>query len=301
MRLLLITTLLQILQTSRSTALADLRQKVLDGRLNQTVRFPLNHNISESGQVFNLEWRFIQDKISSSILTFSPDSLHLYISEAFKNRVNFSMTNAELFLKDIQITDEGTYELEVTTTDGRSAKRSVFLTVNVAVSIPQVEVIPKAPQTGDNVTLQCSAQTGNLIQYSWYRCDLPLSNGMNYHLSEDNRSLTLQNVQESDVGTYRCKAENRISSKHVDFVIQLCLPSKENTVAFGHLGYGGYPGYVGYIILVVLCYKRKKQAMKLSKANETIYENSHISKQLALSSVHETKILRNFPQNKRGV
>ncbi|XP_032903506.1 junctional adhesion molecule C-like [Amblyraja radiata] len=137
---------------------------------------------------------------------------------------------------------------------------------------------PEAPQTGDNVTLECSVQLGNLVRYSWYRCDLPLSNGMNYHLSQNNCSLTLLNVQDSDVGAYQCKAENRISSKHIDFIFQLCLPSKESTVESKYLGYGGYPGYIGYIILIILCCRRKKQTRKLSKESETIYENTHIVK-----------------------
>ncbi|XP_078271890.1 cell adhesion molecule CEACAM1-like [Rhinoraja longicauda] len=150
--------------------------------------------------------------------------------------------------------------------------------LTVAVSSPRVGMIPAVPQTGDNVTLQCSVQMGNLVQYSWYRCDLPLSNGISYHLSQNNQSLTLLNVQDSDVGAYQCKVENRISSKHTDFVFQICLPSKENTVGSKYLGYGGYPGYIGYIILIFLCCQRKKQKTKLSKEHETIYENSHILK-----------------------
>ncbi|XP_059827138.1 HEPACAM family member 2-like [Hypanus sabinus] len=300
MRLLLITAVLLIFLTGWSMALAN-PQKFMDGRINQTVQFPLCHNISKPDQVFNLEWRFIQEEISSSILTFSPNSLHPFISETFKNRVNFSRTNAVLLLKDIQTTDEGTYELEVTNAAGKSSKRSVFLTVNVAVSTPQVEMIPEAPQIGENVTLQCSAQKGNRIQYSWYRCDLPLSSEMNYHLTKNNKSLTIQNVQKSDVGIYRCKVENRISSNHVDFVMQLCLPLSENPVIYGHLGYGGYLGYIGYIILIVLCCQRKIQAKKLSTESETIYENSHISKQMALSSMHDTKILCNIPKSKQSM
>ncbi|XP_072115534.1 uncharacterized protein [Mobula birostris] len=175
----------------------------------------------------------------------------------------------------------------------------IFLTV--AVSTLEVEMIPEAPQIGDNVTLQCSAEKGNLNQYSWFRCDLPLPSEMNYHLSKNNRSLTIQNVQKSDVGIYRCKVENRISSNHVDFVMQLCLPLHENPDIYGHLGYGGYLGYIGYIILIVLCCQRKKQAKKLSTESETIYENSYFSKQMALSSMHDTKILSNKPKRKQSI
>ncbi|XP_072115532.1 coxsackievirus and adenovirus receptor homolog isoform X1 [Mobula birostris] len=300
MRLLLITAVLLIFLTGRNTALAN-PQKFMDGRINQTVQFPLCHNISEPDHLFNLEWRFIQEGIRSSILTFSPNFLHPFISETFKTRVNFNRTNAVLLLKDIQTTDEGTYELEVTNAAGKSSKRSVFLTVNVAVSTLEVEMIPEAPQIGDNVTLQCSAEKGNLNQYSWFRCDLPLPSEMNYHLSKNNRSLTIQNVQKSDVGIYRCKVENRISSNHVDFVMQLCLPLHENPDIYGHLGYGGYLGYIGYIILIVLCCQRKKQAKKLSTESETIYENSYFSKQMALSSMHDTKILSNKPKRKQSI
>ncbi|XP_067829899.1 HEPACAM family member 2-like isoform X2 [Heptranchias perlo] len=300
MKLLLIAAMLQILQTftGKGTVLADTQQNVMNGIIDQTVLLPLKHNISRPSEVFNLEWRVIR-KAPSSILTFSPSSSFPYISEAFKKRVNFSKSNAELSLKNIQMTDEGTYELEVTTSDGKSTKCSIFLTVNHPVSIPQIEIVPEAPQTGNNVTLHCSALEGNIIHYNWYRCDMPLSHGVNYHLSQNNSSLTVLNVQQSDVGTYRCNVTNRISNKHKDFVLQLCSPSRPNPAGYGYIGYGGYPGYLGYTIIIVLCYRWKKQALKASKESDAIYENSQVSKKQSLTNPAETRIMCNMRKNDR--
>ncbi|XP_048472656.1 titin-like [Rhincodon typus] len=171
----------------------------------------------------------------------------------------------------------------------------------VAVSIPRIEVFPEVPQMGNNVTLQCSVLEGNLVHYSWYRCEQSLYDGKNYRLSHDNRSLTLLNIQESEVGTYRCQARNHISVKHRDFVLQICTASTPVIARYVYIGYGGYPGYIGYILILVLCYQWIKELQKRSKDNDVIYENSKPVKQkLSVTGSAETKVYNMQMSNRRG-
>ncbi|XP_067865249.1 HEPACAM family member 2-like isoform X2 [Heterodontus francisci] len=302
MALLLFASTLQIVQilTGRWSMFAETQETVIDGTIHQTVQLPLNHNFRNPSEVFNVEWRIIQDNTSRSILTFSPSSPMPFISDTFKNRVNFSKSTAELSLKNIQLTDEGTYEFKVTTSDAKSTKSSVYLTVNVAVSNPHIDIDPETPRTGDNVTLQCSVLEGNHVRYSWYRCDLPLSSGMNYRLSQNNSSLTLLNVQGKDIGTYNCKVTNRISSNDTSFVLHIC-PVKSAWSPYGYIGYGGYPGYIGYIIIIVLIYQWKKEAKIATRERDVIYENSEVKKKVSVTSSSETKIMCNVrTTNRRG-
>ncbi|XP_041036542.1 carcinoembryonic antigen-related cell adhesion molecule 5-like [Carcharodon carcharias] len=151
------------------------------------------------------------------------------------------------------------------------------------------------------MTLQCSVQEGNLVQYSWYRCEQPLANGVNYRLSHNNSTLTLLKTQGTDVGTYRCKVTNRISSKHTDFVLQLCSGAKPVTTHYGYIGYGGYPGYIGYIIIILFCYRCKTRAVKAPEERDVIYENSHVKQKLSLTASAEPKVLwKTQMSNRRG-
>ncbi|XP_048376280.1 hepatic and glial cell adhesion molecule-like isoform X2 [Stegostoma tigrinum] len=286
--------------SGRRLVLAVSQQKTIHGTISESVLLPMKQNISHPNEVFSLEWRVIQNKTVRSILIFSPRSPIPYVSESFKNRVNFSHSKSELLLKNIQLSDEGIYELEVTTSDGKSTKYAVMLTVNVAVSIPRIEVFPEVPQMGDNVTLQCSVLEGNLVQYSWYRCEQSLYDGKNYRLSHNNRSLTLLNIQESEVGTYRCQARNHISVKHRDFVLQICT-STSVIARYVYIGYGGYPGYIGYILILVLCYQWIKELQKRPKDNDAIYENSKPVKQkLSVTRSAETKMCNMRMSNRWG-
>ncbi|XP_072331910.1 HEPACAM family member 2-like [Scyliorhinus torazame] len=290
---------LHILQTFTGLVFAEKQQQTLDGIIHQTVRLPLKQNLSEPTDVFSLEWRLIQKETARAILIYSPSSPSPYIPETFKDRVNFSRSTSELWLKSLQLSDEGLYELDVTMSDGKSRRSSVFLTVNVAVCKPHIEPVPAAPQVGGNVTLQCSVSEGNLVRYSWSRCGRPLSHGVNYQLSHNNSSLTLVNAQETNVGIYSCAVANRISRNQTDFVFTFCPTPASVTTQQDYIGYGGYPGYLGYIIIIVVCCRWKKQALQSSEDCDVIYENSHMKHKLSLTASTEVKIVSSKQASKR--
>ncbi|XP_042200823.1 HEPACAM family member 2-like [Callorhinchus milii] len=304
MRLLLVTVMVQSLQlwTGEWIALADDRTKVVHGTVNETVRLPLWHRIDGADSVFNVEWHVSKpNRTKTTILTYSPSSQAPFIVEPFKSRVTFCNSSAELTLSNLQRSDEGVYELEIKATDGKPYKSSVLLTVNVLVAIPQVEMVPEVPLVGDNVTLHCTSPQGNRVIYTWWRCDLPLSQGTDYRLSDDNRTLTVVGIQESHVGTYTCAAENLISRKHTELVVQLCRTTSPAQMDYEYFGYAGFPGYLGYILLIFFTCKWLKKRVEQGYNNkDAIYENQ-VGRNRSLCSPTTNRDLCNLEKHKRRV
>ena len=83
------------------------------------------------------------------------------------------------------------------------------------------EVMDEAQNEGDTASLTCQATGEPVPTISWYFNGAPVdeANTMKYTISMMslnttiiNNTLTIMNVQSSDVGTYTCNATNVVSS-----------------------------------------------------------------------------------------
>ena len=67
---------------------------------------------------------------------------------------------------------------------------------------------------GDNLTLSCNATANPAPTISWTRDGSPVNttNNSRISLSDDNKQLTITNVNRTDSGKYRCVASNKFGN-----------------------------------------------------------------------------------------
>ncbi|XP_044885272.1 V-set and immunoglobulin domain-containing protein 1-like [Mauremys mutica] len=251
----------------------DQKTKEVYHRFNTTVL--LMGTSLNASLVFNVEWRAqLNGREKVSILTFSPRSNNIYINESYKKRVVFSHTNFSLTIHYVTLSDEGVYMLTIQLLNKQQQIDRTRVTVIIPVSNVCITSETSAPHQGKNITLNCLGTAGNAMSYSWQKCNQPLPIGNRTILSKDNASLTLINIQQSDIGNYRCVAQNVLSSGHKDFILQLC--AETGVSPWRSYGIYGYPGYLGYAIVIFYIFSWVKRTRKSSSKgqSDTIYENT---------------------------
>uniref|UniRef100_A0A673YQH0 Hepatic and glial cell adhesion molecule a n=1 Tax=Salmo trutta TaxID=8032 RepID=A0A673YQH0_SALTR len=122
--------------------------------------------------------------------------------------------NGTLLLHNLQLSDEGAYEVEISITDDPfTAERNINLTVDVPVSRPFVQMIASSVlELSELFTLHCSHGDGTKPTYGWLKGGKVLTNDSRLLLSHDMKYLTIARVLMSDDDIYSCTVENPISS-----------------------------------------------------------------------------------------
>uniref|UniRef100_A0A4W5NTX5 Hepatic and glial cell adhesion molecule a n=1 Tax=Hucho hucho TaxID=62062 RepID=A0A4W5NTX5_9TELE len=122
--------------------------------------------------------------------------------------------NGTLLLHNLQLSDEGAYEVEISITDDAfTAERNINLTVDVPVSRPYVQMIASSVlELSELFTLHCSHADGTKPTYGWLKGGKVLTNDSRLLLSHDMKYLTITRVLMSDDDIYSCTVENPISS-----------------------------------------------------------------------------------------
>ncbi|XP_023990290.2 hepatic and glial cell adhesion molecule a isoform X2 [Salvelinus sp. IW2-2015] len=122
--------------------------------------------------------------------------------------------NGTLLLHNLQLSDEGAYEVEISITDDAfTAERNINLTVDVPVSRPYVQMIASSVlELSELFTLHCSHGDGTKPTYGWLKGGKVLTNDSRLLLSHDQKYLTIARVLMSDDDIYSCTVDNPISS-----------------------------------------------------------------------------------------
>ncbi|XP_070534933.1 neural cell adhesion molecule 2-like isoform X4 [Ptychodera flava] len=116
-----------------------------------------------------------------------------------------------LGITNVSLVDEGTYSCRARMpTLGYTDKRDIFVDVLVPPRVTQ------APQNttgneGQSAKLTCTAVGDPFPNIRWMFRGVHLENPIKYKLSDQNRTLTIQNLKEEDTGEYTCRAENKVS------------------------------------------------------------------------------------------
>uniref|UniRef100_A0A3B4A3U4 Ig-like domain-containing protein n=1 Tax=Periophthalmus magnuspinnatus TaxID=409849 RepID=A0A3B4A3U4_9GOBI len=122
--------------------------------------------------------------------------------------------NGSLLLHNLQLSDEGTYEVEISITDDTfPGERSIELTVDVPVSRPYIQMMASSVlEYSEHFNLHCSHDNGTKPIYGWVKGGKGLANDSRLMLSHDQKVLTISRVLMSDDDIYTCTVENLISS-----------------------------------------------------------------------------------------
>ncbi|XP_059931364.1 hepatic and glial cell adhesion molecule a [Gadus macrocephalus] len=122
--------------------------------------------------------------------------------------------NGSLLIHNLQLSDEGVYEVEISITDDSfTGEHSIELTVDVPVSKPFVQMIASSVlEYSEHFSIHCAHNEGTKPIYSWMKGDNILTNDTRLLLSHDQKVLTIVRVQMADDDVYTCMVDNPISS-----------------------------------------------------------------------------------------
>nr|XP_020455820.1 hepatocyte cell adhesion molecule-like [Monopterus albus] len=130
----------------------------------------------------------------------------------YRNRIQV-FENGSLLLHNLQLSDEGMYEVEISITDDSfTGEHYIELTVDVPVSKPYIQMMASSVlEYSEYFNLHCSHDNGTKPIYSWLKGDKVLTNDSRLLLSHDQKVLTISRVLMSDDDIYTCAVENSIS------------------------------------------------------------------------------------------
>ncbi|XP_026153050.1 hepatic and glial cell adhesion molecule a [Mastacembelus armatus] len=131
----------------------------------------------------------------------------------YRNRI-LVFENGSLMLHNLQLSDEGLYEVEISITDDSfTGEHYIELTVDVPVTKPYIQMMASSVlEYSEHFNFHCSHDNGTKPIYSWLKGGKVLTNESRLLLSHDQKVLTITRVLMSDDDIYTCTVENPISS-----------------------------------------------------------------------------------------
>ncbi|XP_030648835.1 hepatic and glial cell adhesion molecule b [Chanos chanos] len=159
-----------------------------------------------------IKWQLKRDKPITVVQSIGTEIIGNLRPE-YRDRI-LVFENGTLLLHNLKLSDEGTYEVEISITDDTfTGEGSIELTVDEPVSRPYVQVVASSVlELTEHFTLNCSHDTGTKTAYSWTKGGKPLLNESRLLLSTDQRVLTITRVLMDDDDIYSCLVENPLGS-----------------------------------------------------------------------------------------
>ncbi|XP_032085998.1 hepatocyte cell adhesion molecule [Thamnophis elegans] len=211
----------------------------------------------------------------------------------YRDRIKI-FENGSLLINELQLSDEGTYEVQISITDDTfTGEMNINLTVDVPVSKPHVALASSTVlELSEYFSFNCSHENGTKPSYTWMKDNKPLSNDSRLILSHDQKILTITRVLMADDDTYSCLVENPIS-KGQSAPVKLTVYRRSSLYII--LSTGGI-FLLGTLVTVCACWKpSKKNKRKLEKESSSEYldqNEEHLKHDVEVvprSSEHERK------------
>ncbi|KAM4547423.1 hepatic and glial cell adhesion molecule-like isoform 1-T1 [Fundulus diaphanus] len=180
--------------------------------------------------------------------------------------------NGTLLLHNLRLSDDGTYEVEISITDDIfTGEGSITLTVDEPISRPYIHMEASSVlELSENFILNCSHENGTRTTYRWLKGGKPLTNETRFVLSPDQKWLTIARVLMADEDIYSCMVENPLGSM-TSLPIRLAVYRRSSVYIMLSTG--------GIFILITLvtvcaCWTPSKKSRQKSKKSR-IYGQSH--------------------------
>lgn len=153
---------------------------------------------------------------------------------------------ASILINNVAMTDNGTYQCEITIPSDKTGNKIVkpSLLVLVAPSKPICKIVGTA-EYGQNIQLTCKSEEGSPTPtYNWQSYS-PQNQPRPAPTSQDGGVLSLKNVSMETSGFFICTATNKIRSASCNVTLSVMPPSMNIALYAGVIG-----GIVGGIIIL---------------------------------------------------
>ncbi|KAK1153443.1 hepatocyte cell adhesion molecule-like isoform X1 [Acipenser oxyrinchus oxyrinchus] len=246
------------------------------------------HYTSTSSDEPVIKWQLTRDKPITVVQSIGTKIIGNLRPE-YKDRIHI-FENGTLLLHNLQLSDEGSYEVEISITDDIfTGERHINLTVDVPVSRPYVSMVSSTVlELSENFFLNCTHEIGTKARYSWLKGGKPLANDSRLLLSHDQKILTITRVMMADDDIYSCTVENPISSMK-------SIPIKLTVYRRSSLYIIISTGCIFLLITLVTvcaCWKPKKDKSQLEKEISTEYVDQNDLK-------HEVEVVPKTAEHER--
>ncbi|KAM4827884.1 hepatic and glial cell adhesion molecule isoform 2-T2 [Thomomys bottae] len=184
--------------------------RLIHGTVGKSALLSVQYSSTSSDKPV-VKWQLKRDKPVTVVQSIGTEVIG-NLRPDYRDRIRL-FENGSLLLSDLQLADEGTYEVEISITDDTfTGEKTINLTVDVPISRPQVVVASTTVlELSEAFTLNCSHENGTKPSYTWLKDGKPLLNDSRMLLSPDQKVLTITRVLMEDDDMYSCVVENPIS------------------------------------------------------------------------------------------
>ncbi|KAF6081386.1 hepatic and glial cell adhesion molecule [Phyllostomus discolor] len=241
--------------------------RLIHGTVGKSALLSVQYSSTSSDKPV-VKWQLKRDKPVTVVQSIGTEVIGT-LRPDYRDRIRL-FENGSLLLSDLQLADEGTYEVEISITDDTfTGEKTINLTVDVPISRPQVLVASTTVlELSEAFTLNCSHENGTKPSYTWLKDGKPLLNDSRMLLSPDQKVLTITRVLMEDDDLYSCVVENPISQGR-SLPIKITVYRRSSLYII--LSTGGIFLLVT-LVTVCACWKpSKKKKRKLEKQNSLEY------------------------------
>uniref|UniRef100_UPI0031345781 hepatic and glial cell adhesion molecule isoform 2 precursor n=1 Tax=Rattus norvegicus TaxID=10116 RepID=UPI0031345781 len=243
--------------------------RLIHGTVGKSALLSVQYSSTSSDKPV-VKWQLKRDKPVTVVQSIGTEVIGT-LRPDYRDRIRL-FENGSLLLSDLQLADEGTYEVEISITDDTfTGEKTINLTVDVPISRPQVLVASTTVlELSEAFTLNCSHENGTKPSYTWLKDGKPLLNDSRMLLSPDQKVLTITRVLMEDDDLYSCVVENPISQVR-SLPVKITVYRRSSLYIILSTG-----GIFLLVTLVTVCAcwkpsKKSRKKRKLEKQNSLEY------------------------------